>query len=48
MDYLETSYDFETGEVIVKVKKKFFNSRQLYKTRTAINTKVNSVTADKA
>lgn len=48
MDYLETSYDFETGEVSVKVKKKFFNSRQLYKTRTTINTTVNAVTADRA
>ena len=48
MDYLETSYDMETGQVQIKVKKKFFNNRELYKTRVIINDHVNSVTSKEA
>jgi hypothetical protein len=42
MDYLETSIDWETGEINLKVKKKYFNNAQLYKLRKAINSEVNN------
>ena len=42
MDYLETTTDWETGEVQLKVKKKYFNNSRLYKLRKAINSEVNS------
>ena len=42
MDYLETRVDWETGEVELKVKKKYFNNAQLYKLRKAINSEVNN------
>lgn len=42
MDYLETSVDWETGEIDLKVKKKYFNSAQLYKLRKAINSEINN------
>ena len=41
IDYLETSVDYETGEINLKVKKKYFNNAQLYKLRKAINSDVN-------
>lgn len=41
MDYMETSVDYETGEIQIKVKKKYFNNAQLYKLRQAINADVN-------
>lgn len=37
MDYLESSVDWETGEIDLKVKKKFFNNDKLYKLRKSIN-----------
>jgi hypothetical protein len=43
MDYLETSYDFEVGEAIIKRKKKFFNNKHLYKSRVRINDYINSM-----
>lgn len=43
MDYLETSYDFEVGEAVIKRKKKFFNNKHLYKSRVRINDYVNSM-----
>ena len=42
MDYLETSVDWETGEIQLKVKKKYFNNAQLYKLRKAINSEINN------
>ena len=42
--YLETNFDFETGAPKIKAKKKFFNNKQLYKTRIGINTHVNKMT----
>lgn len=41
--YLETVYDFESGAVTVRAKKKFFNNKQLYKLQTGINTFVNKM-----
>lgn len=48
MDYLETSYDPQTQQVVSRIKKKYFNNIELYKTRTAINVQVNNVTTEKA
>lgn len=42
MDYLETTTDWETGEVSLKVKKKYFNNAQLYKLRKSINSESNN------
>lgn len=42
LDYLETSFDKETGEVMLKVKKKFFNDKMLYSLRQGINEEVNN------
>jgi len=42
MDYLETAIDWETGEINLKVKKKYFNNAQLYKLRKSINSEVNN------
>lgn len=47
MDYLETSIDWETGEIDLKVKKKYFNNAQLYKLRKAINSEVNNKSQEK-
>ena len=41
MDYLETSVDWETGEINLKVKKKYFNNAQLYKLRKTLNSEIN-------
>jgi hypothetical protein len=41
MDYLETLVDWETGEIDLKVKKKYFNNAQLYKLRKALNSDIN-------
>lgn len=47
--YLETIYDFETGATTVRAKKKFFNTKQLYKTQASINAFVNQMPmADRA
>ena len=42
MDYLESTVDWETGEIDLKVKKKFFNNEKLYKLRKAINSEINT------
>lgn len=47
MDYLETSVDWETGEIDLKVKKKYFNSAQLYKLRKSINSELNNKSLDR-
>lgn len=41
--YLETMYDFETGDITVAAKKKYFNNLQLYKTQVKINEHVNGM-----
>ena len=48
MDYLETSYDLDSGEVVTEIKKKYFNNKELYKTRVGINHYVNSKTASES
>lgn len=40
--YTETSYDELTGKPVIKIKKRYFNSVQVYKQRTQINTTVNT------
>lgn len=45
--YLETIYDFETGAPTVRAKKKFFNTKQLYKLQTRINTHINGMSDTK-
>lgn len=47
MDYLETSTDWETGEIQLKVKKKYFNNAQLYKLRKSINSEINNKSLEK-
>lgn len=47
MDYLETSTDWETGEINLKVKKKYFNNAQLYKLRKTLNSEINSKSMQK-
>ena len=47
MDYLETSVDWETGEVNLKVKKKYFNNAQLYKLRKTLNSEINGKSMQK-
>lgn len=47
MDYLETSIDWETGEIQLKVKKKYFNNAQLYKLRKSINSEINNKSLEK-
>ena len=47
MDYLETSIDWETGEINLKVKKKYFNNAQLYKLRKSINSEINNKSQEK-
>ena len=47
MDYLETSVDWETGEINLKVKKKYFNNAQLYKLRKTLNSEINSKSIQK-
>lgn len=42
MHYLETSFDGETGMVQVKVKKRYFNNADTYKTRVRINRNINN------
>lgn len=42
MDYMETKIDWETGNSIIKVKKKYFNNAALYRMRKSINSGVNS------
>jgi hypothetical protein len=46
LDYLETSTDLETGEINLKVKKKYFNNAQLYKLRQTLNSEINSKSMD--
>lgn len=46
MDYLESAIDWETGEVILKVKKKYFNNQRLYKTRRQVNAHINKKSLD--
>lgn len=40
--YLETSFDGETGMVQIKVKKRYFNNADTYKTRVRINRNINN------
>lgn len=47
MDYLETSVDWETGEINLKVKKKYFNNAQLYKLRKTLNSEINGKSMQK-
>ena len=47
MDYLETSVDWETGEIDLKVKKKYFNNAQLYKLRKTLNSEINGKSMQK-
>lgn len=47
IDYLETSVDWETGEINLKVKKKYFNNAQLYKLRKTLNSEINSKSIQK-
>lgn len=42
MHYLETSFDGETGMVQIKVKKRYFNNADTYKTRVRINRNINN------
>lgn len=42
MHYLETSFDDETGMVQIKVKKRYFNNADTYKTRVRINRNINN------
>lgn len=42
MHYLETSFDGETGIVQIKVKKRYFNNADTYKTRVRINRNINN------
>lgn len=42
MHYLETSFDGETGIVQIKVKKRYFNNANTYKTRVRINRNINN------
>lgn len=42
MHYLETSFDGETGMVQIKVKKRYFNNADIYKTRIRINRNINN------
>lgn len=45
MHYLETSFDGETGMVQIKVKKRYFNNADTYKTRVRINRNINNASA---
>lgn len=45
MHYLETSFDGETGIVQIKVKKRYFNNADTYKTRVRINRNINNASA---
>lgn len=45
MHYLETSFDDETGMVQIKVKKRYFNNADTYKTRVRINRNINNASA---
>ena len=47
MDYLETLVDWETGNIELKVKKKYFNNAQLYKLRKSLNSNINSKSMQK-
>lgn len=47
MDYLESKVDWETGEIKLRVKKKYFNNAQLYKLRKAINSEANGKSLEK-
>ena len=45
MHYLETSFDGETGMIQIKVKKRYFNNADTYKTRVRINRNINNASA---
>jgi hypothetical protein len=47
MDYLETSVDWETGDIDLRVKKKYFNNAQLYKLRKSLNSDINGKSMQK-
>lgn len=47
MDYLETSVDWETGDIELRVKKKYFNNAQLYKLRKSLNSDINGKSMQK-
>lgn len=46
ISYLETVYDFETGAIVTREKKKFFNNQQLYKMLNFLNNHINTKDSD--
>lgn len=47
MDYLETLVDWETGDIELRVKKKYFINAQLYKLRKSLNSGINGKSMQK-
>jgi hypothetical protein len=47
LDYLETGVDYETGSTTIKIKRKYFNNRRLYKLQERINVYANNDTEEK-
>jgi hypothetical protein len=47
LDYLETGVDYETGSTTIRIKRKYFNNRRLYKLQERINVYANNNTEEK-
>lgn len=46
IEYMETVYDYETGAITTRAKKKFFNQAQLHKLTVQMNTHINNMAID--
>lgn len=46
IEYMETVYDYETGAITTRVKKKFFNQAQLHKLTVQLNSHINTMAID--